>query len=274
MTAIAVGMIGLSSTVWADMAKDKVQIESFQEKLGYAMGLDVGKYFKTIGEEIKLETLVLGLEDAFNGAEPRIEQAEIAAVQKEFANKMQEKQEQELAKMKEENSQKGSSYLAENEKKDGVVTTESGLQYEVVKQGEGEKPGPTDQVTVDYVGKLIDGTEFDSSFKRGEPASFGVDQVIPGWSEALQLMSVGSKYRLVIPSELAYGDKGAPPVIEPNSVLVFDVDLLREHKNGQSQYKKWQAKKQIGNPSEQFRAHEVYAGLIPVQFRLDKEGGE
>lgn len=120
----------------------------------------------------------------------------------------------------------GEEFLAENKKKEGVVTTESGLQYEILEKGEGPMPKSTDRVKVDYVGTLIDGTEFDNSIKRGEPAIFGVDQVIPGWSEALQLMEVGSKCRLVIPSELAYGDRGAPPVIEPNSVLVFEVNLL------------------------------------------------
>lgn len=106
------------------------------------------------------------------------------------------------------------------------MVTESGLQYEVLKAADGPKPKESDTVKVDYIGTLVDGTEFDSSIKRGEPAVFGVGQVIPGWSEALQMMEVGSKYRVVIPSELAYGEAGAPPVIEPNSVLVFEIDLL------------------------------------------------
>jgi FKBP-type peptidyl-prolyl cis-trans isomerase len=128
--------------------------------------------------------------------------------------------------MKAENKTAGAKYLEENKKKEGVIVTASGLQYQVVKQGEGEKAKPTDTVVVEYVGTLIDGTEFDSTIKRGEPAEFQVNQVIEGWSEALQLMNPGSKLHLVIPSELAYGENGAAPQIQPNSVLVFDVELI------------------------------------------------
>jgi FKBP-type peptidyl-prolyl cis-trans isomerase len=120
----------------------------------------------------------------------------------------------------------GLAYLEENKKKEGVIVTDSGLQYQIIKQGEGEKAKLTDQVKVEYVGTLIDGTEFDSTVKRGEPAVFQVNQVIKGWGEALQLMNAGTKLHLVIPSELAYGENGAAPKIEPNAVLVFDVELL------------------------------------------------
>ncbi len=217
----------LPTTLWAEDKETKtVAFESFEEKLGYSMGLDVGNYFKGIGEEINFPALLQGLEDAFQGNESRLSAEEIAAVQKQFGEKMQAKQQEQLEQMKEDNLQLGAAFLEENKKKDGVVTTDSGLQYKLLAEGDGPKPKATDTVKVDYVGTLVDGTEFDSSIKRGEPAIFGVDQVIPGWSEALQLMEVGSKYQLVIPSELAYGEKGAPPVIEPNSVLVFEVDLL------------------------------------------------
>lgn len=209
-----------------EKAEGVTELNSFQDKLGYSMGLDVGNYFKGIGEEINFDALLKGLEDAFKGNAPLLSTEEIASVQKEFGEKMQARQEAQMAKMKEENATTGKAFLEENSKKEGVVVTESGLQYEQLKKGDGPKPKSTDRVKVDYVGTLIDGTEFDNSIKRGEPAVFGVDQVIPGWSEALQLMEVGSKYKLVIPAELAYGDKGAPPVIEPNSVLVFEVDLL------------------------------------------------
>ena len=225
--ALAVCMFLFPATPWAEEKKaEKVALESFQDKLGYSMGLDVGNYFKGIGDEINFDTLLKGIEDAFRGNEPVLGADEIASVQKQFAEKMQAKQQEQIEKMKEENKKLGMDFLQKNGKKKGVVATQSGLQYEMLEKGNGTKPKATDKVKVDYVGTLIDGTEFDSSIKRGEPAIFGVDQVIPGWSEALQLMDVGSKYRLVIPSDLAYGEKGAPPVIEPNSVLVFEVSLL------------------------------------------------
>lgn len=224
---IVVCMFFLPATLWAEENKEKqIVLESFQDKLGYSMGLDVGNYFKGIGDEITFESLLKGIEDAFQGNPPILSAEEIAAVQKEFGEKMQAKQQEQLSQMKEKNKKLGEDFLVKNKEKEGVVATSTGLQYEMLEKGNGTKPKSTDKVKVDYVGTLIDGTEFDSSIKRGEPAVFGVDQVIPGWSEALQLMDVGSKYRLVIPSELAYGEKGAPPVIEPNSVLVFEVSLL------------------------------------------------
>lgn len=224
---IVVLIVSFPTFLVADDAVTKEgAMDSFEKKLGYSMGLDVGNYFKGIGEEIDFDALLKGLKDGYQGNEPALSAEEIASVQKQFGEKMQAKQEEDLAKMKEKNKKAGEDYLAANKKKEGVVTTQSGLQYELLEKGSGAKPAATDKVKVDYVGTLIDGTEFDSSIKRGEPAIFGVDQVIPGWSEALQLMDVGSKYRIVVPAELAYGDRGAPPVIEPNSVLVFEVNLL------------------------------------------------
>ncbi len=196
------------------------------EKLSYSMGLDLGNYLKSMGTELDLDTLKSGIDDGFSGAEPKMSQEEITAVQEEFAARMKVQQEEQLAMMMEKNKVTGQAFLEENLKKEGVKVTESGLHYEVIKAAEGPKPKDSDTVKVDYIGTLVDGTEFDSSIARGEPAVFGVGQVIPGWSEALQMMEVGSKYRVVIPSELAYGETGAPPVIEPNSVLVFEIDLL------------------------------------------------
>jgi len=210
-------------------AEDKAADSPFKtstEKLSYSMGLDLGNYLKGMEGELDLDTLKMGIDDGFSGAEPKMSQEDLAAVQEEFAAKMKAKQEEQLASMLEKNSAVGQSFLDENKKKEGVKITESGLQYEVITAADGPKPTAEDTVKVDYVGTLVDGTEFDSSIKRGEPAVFGVGQVIPGWSEALQLMAVGSKYRVVIPSDLAYGETGAPPVIEPNSVLVFEIDLL------------------------------------------------
>jgi peptidylprolyl isomerase/FKBP-type peptidyl-prolyl cis-trans isomerase FklB len=204
----------------------KPNLETFNQKLSYAMGSDVGKYFKGLGKEIDFETLVLGLTDGYGETELAMTPEEIIQVQKEFGVLLQARQAAELEKMKEKNLAASIAFLEENKKKEGVIVTDSGLQYEIIAKGDGAIPKATDQVKVDYVGTLVDGTEFDSSISRGEPVVFGVDQVIPGWSEALQLIPVGSKVRLVIPSDLAYGDQGVMPKIEPNSVLIFDVDLL------------------------------------------------
>jgi FKBP-type peptidyl-prolyl cis-trans isomerase len=199
---------------------------SFEDKLSYSMGFEVGNYFKSAGDDIQKEFLLIGIEDAFKGADPTLSADEMLTVKKEFAAKMQARQMAKIEEMKAKNKTDGDAYLAENKKKKGVTVTASGLQYEVVKKGEGKNAAPTDTVKVEYVGKLINGTEFDSTAKHGEPAEFQVDQVIKGWSEALQLMNAGSKLNLVIPSELAYGENGAAPMIEPNSVLVFEVEML------------------------------------------------
>ncbi len=203
-----------------------LSLKSFEEKLSYSMGFEVGNYFKGAGGDIQKDLLLQGIKDAYDGAKPALAPEEMVVVQKEYAVKMQERQKAEMAVMLAKNKAAGDAYLEENKKKEGVIVTESGLQYEVITQGEGEKPKATDKVKVDYVGKLIDGREFDSSIKRGEPAEFAVGQVIKGWSEALQLMNVGSKLRLVIPSDIAYGEQGVAPTIQPNSVLVFEVELL------------------------------------------------
>lgn len=201
-------------------------LETTKDKVSYSIGLDLGKYLTNMKGKIDYDILKQGIDDGFSGAEPRLSQEEMTAAQQEFAAAIQAEQEAKLEEMKQKNSAAGQAYLEENKAKEGVMTTDSGLQYEVLVAGEGAKPTPEDTVKVDYVGTLIDGTEFDSSIARGEPVTFPVGQVIPGWTEALQLMPVGSKYRVTIPANLAYGEAGAPPVIEPNSVLVFDIELL------------------------------------------------
>lgn len=201
-------------------------LQTQKDKISYSMGLDLGKYLNGLGDKVDIEKLKLGLEDGFSGLEAKLSAEEIEVVQQEFTAMMKAEQEALLLEMQEKNAATGQAFLDENKKNKQVTVTESGLQYEVMKASEGEKPVATDTVKVDYIGTLVDGTEFDSSIKRGEPAIFTVNQVIPGWGEALQLMTVGSKYRVVIPSELAYGEQGVAPVIEPNSVLIFEIDLL------------------------------------------------
>lgn len=207
-------------------AADSSELKTFKDKLSYTMGLDMGTYLNGIGDELDYNRLLEGLKTGYDGGTSLISPEETQTIQQEFAQKMKVKQEAELLAMQETNKKAGDEFLTANKKKEGVTVTESGLQYEVVTAGTGNSPQATDTVTVHYKGTTIDGTVFDDSGQRGEPAVFGVNQVIPGWTEVLLLMKEGAKYKVVIPPALAYGDRGVPPVIEPNSVLVFDVELI------------------------------------------------
>ncbi len=198
------------------------------DRISYALGLSMGNNFRASGiESINVKDFADGVEAVFTpGTELKMTYDEAKEEIRRYFTAMQERQQAEAAKQGEQNRQLGEAYLTENAKRPEVKVTESGLQYEVIKQGEGATPKATDRVKVHYTGRLIDGTVFDDSVERGEPATFGVTQVIPGWVEALQLMPVGSKWRLHIPSALAYGPNGAGGVIGPDAVLVFDVELL------------------------------------------------
>lgn len=198
------------------------------DKLSYALGLSMGNNFRASGiQEINVQDFADGVAAVFYGAPQKMTIDEAKAEIQRFFTALQAKQEEDIKKQAEANAKLGDAYLLENGKRAEVQTTASGLQYEILKEGEGESPKATDQVMVHYEGKLIDGTVFDSSVDRGEPATFGVTQVIPGWVEALQLMKVGAKWRLFIPSALAYGPQGAGGVIGPNQTLIFDVELLQ-----------------------------------------------
>ena len=197
------------------------------DRLSYALGLSMGHNFRASGiNEINVEDFADGVAAVFYGNQPKMTIDEAKEVINAFFSKLQEKQQAEAAAMAELNEKSGKEFLEKNGQRAEVKTTPSGLQYEVLTEGNGPKPSAGDQVTVHYTGKLIDGTVFDSSVDRGEPATFGVTQVIPGWVEALQLMSAGSKWRLFIPSALAYGPQGAGGIIGPNQTLIFDVELL------------------------------------------------
>lgn len=190
------------------------------DKLSYALGLSMGQNFKGSGvDKLNADDFADALRAVYGEGTPAMTYDEAKQVVQEYFTNLQ-------AKAGEMNAKAGKEYLANNAKEEGVKVTECGLQYLVVKEGNGKKPGPNDVVTVHYTGRLIDGTVFDSSVERGEPATFAVGQVIPGWVEGLQLMSEGSAYRLFIPSELAYGEHGTGP-IQPNSTLIFDVQLLK-----------------------------------------------
>ena len=190
------------------------------DKVSYALGLSIGNNFQNSGiNDLQIEDFVKGLKDILGGQTPEISYDEAKQVINDYFMKLQ-KEKFEI------NKKAGEEFLNINKGKAGVVTLPSGLQYLVLQKGEGPKPTASDKVKCHYHGTLINGTVFDSSVQRGEPAVFGVSQVIPGWVEALQLMPVGSKWRLFIPSDLAYGEHGAGEAIEPNSALVFDVELL------------------------------------------------
>ncbi len=190
------------------------------DKISYALGLSIGNNFKSSGiNSLNLEDFKKGVEDVLSGNNPQLTYDEAKEVINDFFTQLQE----EKGKL---NKEAGKEFLRINKEVSGVVTLASGLQYQVLKEGNGPKPKATDSVKCHYQGTLIDGREFDSSIKRGQPATFGLNQVIPGWTEALQLMPTGSKWKLFLPSELAYGSHGAGELIEPDSALIFEVELL------------------------------------------------
>ena len=190
------------------------------DKFSYAIGLGIGQNLLSMGAQgINVEDFAQAIADVLNRKETAISHNEAREIVNKYFAELEEK-------MNAENIEKGKAFLAENAKKEGIVTLPSGLQYEVITEGNGKKPSATDRVKCHYEGTLIDGTLFDSSIKRGQPAVFGVNQVIRGWVEALQLMSEGSKWRLFIPSELGYGAQQAGEMIPPHSTLIFDVELI------------------------------------------------
>ncbi|MBD5171307.1 MAG: FKBP-type peptidyl-prolyl cis-trans isomerase [Bacteroidales bacterium] len=198
------------------------------DRISYALGLSMGNNFRASGiQQINVQDFADGVAAVFDGLAPKMSYDEAKQEIQAYFQEMEKKQQEAAAKMAEVNKAAGDAFLAENGKRAEVKTLPSGLQYEVLTDGDGAIPTAEDQVEVHYTGKLIDGTVFDSSVDRGVPATFGVTQVIPGWVEALQLMKAGSKWRLYIPSQLAYGPNGAGNVIGPNQTLIFDVELLK-----------------------------------------------
>jgi FKBP-type peptidyl-prolyl cis-trans isomerase len=228
--ALAFGLAGtlLGSAAWAEMDTENGQIN-------YKIGSDVGKYLKDSELAFDQESFIKGLEDGLAGRDLRLTAEELTKVRTIIQQKQQQvqqaKREQMMAEMeaqKVENAKQGAAFLAEKASASGVMKTDSGLLYEVIEQGSGDKPASeTSTVVVHYTGTLIDGSKFDSSVDRGQPATFALNQVIKGWTEGLQLMNVGSKYRFYIPPELAYGSDARPgSPIGPNSTLIFDVELI------------------------------------------------
>jgi FKBP-type peptidyl-prolyl cis-trans isomerase FklB len=208
-------------------AADEKPIASQKEKASYGVGMNVGKSFKSDLIDLDVDAFFRGFKDALAGVKPAVTEAELDEAMTAMRAEVTKKSEERATN----NKKAGEDFLAKNKADKKVTTTESGLQYTVVKEGTGPMPKATDTVKVHYRGTLVDGTEFDSSYKRNEPATFPVNQVIKGWTEALQKMKVGSKWKVVIPSDLGYGEQGQPPVIPPSSVLVFDIELLAIEKS-------------------------------------------
>lgn len=204
-----------------------ISLETLSQRVSYSVGYDVAKNFNDNEFNLDMAIVLAGLTDAQNGDEARLSAEQIEATMTEFQQFMVEQQQKKAATEAQVNIAAGNTFLEENSAKEGVVTLESGLQYKVITEGTGRKPLAEDVVQVHYLGTLIDGTGFDSSYDRGQPAEFPVSRVIAGWTEALQLMPEGSKWQLVIPSNLAYGDQAVGGIIAPNSVLVFEVELLK-----------------------------------------------
>src|SRR5512147_3155663 len=210
----------------AAAAQQAPTLQTDKDKLSYALGMDLGKQFRAQSVEVDPDIFLQGLKAALAGGQTALTEQEARAMITRLQNEMMRKQAEKLAQLGEKNKKEGEAFLAANKGKEGVVTLESGLQYRVTKAGEGPKPTIDDTVVCNYKGTLIDGKEFDSSYKRNEPATFPVSGVIKGWTEALQLMPVGSKWQLFVPANLAYGERGAGDVIAPNSTLIFEVELL------------------------------------------------
>ena len=207
-------------------AEDKPVLKDQKDKVSYSIGLEIGSGMKKQKLDVNADLIVAGFRDALSGRKPLLSEAESKEVMSRFEAEMEARMEKEANELTEKNKKESETFLAENKKKDGVKTLPSGLQYKVLKDGAGASPKLEDQVTTHYRGTLIDGTEFYSSYSRKEPAKIGVGQVIKAWQEALPLMKVGSKWQLFIPSDLAYGERGAGGVIGPNAALIFDLELI------------------------------------------------
>jgi FKBP-type peptidyl-prolyl cis-trans isomerase FklB len=206
--------------------KSRPELPTPKDKFSYALGMNIGTNLRRQDVPVDPDVLMRGLKDSLSGGQTLLTDDEARAAIMEVQNQIRKQQQEKMAAEGETNKKAGEAFLAANKSKDGVVTLPDGLQYKILTAGTGPKPAATDSVTVNYRGTLVNGTEFDSSYKRGQPATFPVNGVIKGWTEALQLMPVGSKWQLFIPSDLAYGDR-APGDIGPNSTLIFEVELLK-----------------------------------------------
>lgn len=224
LSASLAGLLLAAGTV-SPVVAEEASLDSEEEKVSYSMGLIFGQRMLNDVEAIETDTFINGIRDGLEGNDPQLSQEEIRTVLQNFQQKQQEQQMQEMRETADRNLESANQFLAENAEREGVETTDSGLQYEMIEEGSGESPEEGDQVKVHYTGTLSDGTVFDSSRERGEPVTFGLGDVIPGWTEGLQLMKEGGRMKLYLPPDLAYGP-GGNRSIGPNEALVFDIELL------------------------------------------------
>ena len=223
---IAMAMCAAVALSGAASAADAPELKNDKEKISYSIGMDIGGNLKRGSVEVDPDLLAKGLKDSYGGGKTILTEDEARKTIADFQKTLMAKQAETMQKLSEKNKADGEKFLAENAKQEGVKTLPSGLQYREITPGKGKSPKDTDTVSTHYKGTLIDGTEFDSSYKRGEPVTFPVSGVIAGWTEALQLMKEGAKWQLFIPSNLAYGDRGAGREIGPNATLIFEVELI------------------------------------------------
>ena len=223
---IAMAMCAAVALSGAAFAADAPELKNDKEKISYSIGMDIGGNLKRGSVEVDPDMLARGLKDSYVGGKTILTEDEARQAIADFQKTLMAKKAETMQKLSEKNKADGEMFLAENGKKEGVKTLPSGLQYKEIAPGAGKSPKATDTVTTHYKGTLIDGTEFDSSYSRGEPAQFRVNGVIKGWTEALQLMGVGSKWQLFVPSEIAYGKSGSGAAIGPNATLIFEVELI------------------------------------------------
>ena len=221
--SMLLGVVLLASQAGAE---EKKAFQTPKEKQSYSIGADIGNKLKSQSIDVDPDALAQGLKDAISGNKLLMTEQEMKESLSSLQKEMMEKQAERTKQLSEKNKKEGDAFLAENKKKEGVKTLPSGLQYKVITEGTGKTPKAEDTVITNYRGTLIDGTEFDSSYKRGQPATFPVKGVIPGWTEALQLMKEGSKWELFIPASLAYGERGAGNVIGPYATLIFEIELI------------------------------------------------
>lgn len=216
----------LGTTMLNSYAATEASLNSDLEKLSYSIGVDLGSNIKKQGIEINIPAMAQGIDDAMTGKTLKMTDEQMKDSLVKFQKDLMAKRTKQFEEQSDKNKNKGEAFLTENKTKTGVVVTQSGLQYKIINAGTGPKPLKTDTVTVEYTGRLIDGTVFDSSKKTGKPATFKLDQVIPGWTEALQLMPVGSTWEIYVPANLAYGERNVGGLIGPNETLIFNVHLL------------------------------------------------